>query len=222
MRIFRDLSPKEIKLVSESTVTRTAHRGRIIYTPGETEEALFFVIAGTVHLYRLSREGRKLIVETVGPMGLFGEMPLAGCSMGDLFAEAAEDCMICAMGRADVRRLLLAKPEVALRMLEETSRRLYRARARLGDIAFKGIPARVASLLLRLSQNGSRPIEGTSHQELADMVGVYRETVTSALGKLRAEGILGVKRGRISILNAGKLRDKAEEEMLRTRYAYAH
>ncbi len=68
MRIFRDLSPDEMKMVESSTVMTTAHKGKLIYQPGETGEVLFLLKNGAVHLYRLSAEGRKFIVQTVGPM----------------------------------------------------------------------------------------------------------------------------------------------------------
>lgn len=217
MRIFRDLSPEEMKMIEASTVMTTAPKGKIVYMPGETGEVLFLLKKGSVHLYRLSSEGRKLIVQTVGPMTFFGEMGVVGQKMHDLFAEAAEECTVCVMSRADVERLLTTKPKVALRMLEEVSQRMHDVQERLGDSAFKGIPARIASLLLSLSDNGSKPLQGTRHQDLADMMGVYRETVSNALGSLRDEGIIELSRKEISILDPKRLREKAEEEVLRKR-----
>lgn len=217
IKIFRDLSPEEMKMVESSTVMTTSPKGKIIYMPEETGEVLFLLKKGSVHLYRLSSEGRKLIVQTVGPMTFFGEMTIVGQNMYDLFAEAAEDCTVCVMGRADVERLILKKPQVALRMLEEVGQRMHEAQARLGDSAFKGIPARVASLLLSLSNNGSQTITGVRHQDIADMMGVYRETVSNALGNLRDEGVIDINRKEIFIRNLVKLREIADEEILRKR-----
>jgi CRP/FNR family transcriptional regulator, cyclic AMP receptor protein len=217
MRIFRDLSPDDMKMIVESTVMTTAKKGKIIYTPGETGEVLFLLKKGSVHLYRLSAEGRKLIVQTVGTMTFFGEMAIVGQNMNDLFAEAAEECLLCVMGRPDIERLILSKPQVALRMLEEIGQRMHDAQQRLGDSAFKGIPARVASLLLKLSNEGAQPIKGTTHQYMADMIGVYRETVTNALDSLRDQGIIDVRRKEIVVLEAEKLRLVADQEMLRRR-----
>ena len=217
MRIFRDLSPDDMKMVVESTVMTTAKKGKVIYMPGETGEVLFLLKKGSVHLYRLSSEGRKLIVQTVGPMTFFGEMAVVGQNMQDLFAEAAEECLVCVMGRPDVERLMLSKPQVALRMLEEIGQRMHDVQERLGDSAFKGIPARVASLLLKLSDDGAQPIKGTTHQDLADMLGVYRETVTNALDSLRDQGLIEVRRKEIIVLKPEQLQDVAEQEALRRR-----
>lgn len=217
MRIFRDLSPDDMKMIVESTVMTTAKKGKMIYMPGETGEVLFLLKKGSVHLYRLSSEGRKLIVQTVGPMTFFGEMAVVGQNMQDLFAEAAEECLVCVMGRPDVERLILSKPHVALRMLEEIGQRMHDVQERLGDSAFKGIPARVSSLLLKLSNEGAQPIKGTTHQDLADMLGVYRETVTNALDSLRDQGLVEVRRKEIIVLKTEQLQDVAEQEALRRR-----
>ncbi len=217
MRIFRDLAPAEMKMIEKATVMATVHKGKLIYTPGETGEVLFLLKKGSVHLYRLSSKGRKLIIQTIGPMTFFGEMASVGQNMYDLFAEAAEDCLVCVMGRADVEQLILTKPQVALRMLEEIGQRMHEIQEQFGDCVFKGVPARVATLLLRLSRDGKQPITGMRHQDLADMIGIYRETVTTALDHLRDAGLISISRKGIAILNPEQLREVAEEEILRER-----
>ncbi len=214
-RIFRDLSKNEMQMIIDSTVMKTAIKGQIIYMPGETGEILFMLKKGSVHLYRLSAEGRKLVIQVIEPMTFFGEMALIGQNMYTLFAEAAEDCTICVMGRADIERLMLMRPQVAFRMLEEIGQRMHNAQAKLSDSVFKGIPARVATLLLSLSQNDTQTIKEVTHQDIADMIGVYRETVSNALGRLRDEGIININRKEISVLDMQRLRELAEEETLR-------
>lgn len=217
MRIFRDLSPEEMKMVDKSTVMTTAAKGKIVYMPGETGEVVFLLKKGAVHLYRVSSEGRKFIVQTIGPMTFFGEMATLGHNMHDLFAEAAEECLLCVMGRADIERMILWKPQIGLRMIEEIGQRMHDVQGRLGDNVFKGVPARVASLLLKVSNDGEYPVKGLTHQDLADMLGVYRETVTNALDGLRHDGMIEVSRKEIVLLNVAELSSVAEEEILRKR-----
>ncbi len=202
-----------MKVVTRSTVRTSAPKGKMMYMPGETGEVLFLLCEGSVHLYCLSSEGRKFIVQTIGPMTFFGEMPLVGQSMHDLYAEVAEDSTICVMSQAEVEKLILWKPQVAIRMLEEIGQRVHDLEKRLGDSALKGTRARIALLLLKLSNYGAQPIKGMSHQDLADMIGVYRETVTIRLDQLRDEGIIDINRREISIVNLQRLRQVAEEEM---------
>src|SRR5262245_35685597 len=152
-------------------------RGRVFYRPEEPGEVLFILKEGRVQLYRISPEGKKLIIATLGPHTLFGEMALVGAKMHNTFAEALDDCLIYVMSRTDLERLILSRPQVALRILELTGKRLVDAEERLRNMAFKGIPARLASLLLGLAEEqGSNEISGMTHQDLAESVGTYRET----------------------------------------------
>jgi CRP-like cAMP-binding protein len=139
-------------------------------------------------------------------------MALLGTKLHNTFAEAVEDCVICVMSRNDLERLILSKPQVALRILEITGRRLREAEERLENMAFKGIPARLASLLLRLAQEqDSNDITGLTHQDLAESVGTYRETATQVLNDLKAEGYIEIGRKRITILNPDGLSAVADE-----------
>jgi CRP-like cAMP-binding protein len=73
-------------------------------------------------------------------------------------------------------------------------------------MAFKGIPARLASLLLRLSaERGSPDITGLTHQDLAETIGTYRETATQVLNDMKAQGLIEIGRKRITIKDAEKL-----------------
>ncbi|MFO7633540.1 MAG: Crp/Fnr family transcriptional regulator [Caldilinea sp.] len=211
LTVFQDLSPREMEDLNRITTMSTVPKGRVFYRPEEPGEVLFILKEGKVQLYRISPEGKKLVITTLGSHTLFGEMALLGAKMHNTFAEAAEDCLICVMSRNDLERLILSKPQVALRILEITGRRLRDAEERLENMAFKGIPARLASMLLRLSEEqGSHEITGFTHQDLAESVGTYRETATQVLNDLKAEGYIDIGRKRITILNIDALTAVAE------------
>lgn len=202
IEIFQDLAPKEIEELDRITTISTVKKGKVFYRPEETGEVLFLLKKGRVHLYRISPEGKKLVIASLGPGTMFGEMPLLGQQMHNTFAEAVEDCQICVMSRKDLERLILSKPQIALRVLDITGRRLREAEERLETMAFKGIPARLASLLLRLAnESGSNEVVGFTHQDLAETVGTYRETATQVLNDLKAQGLIEIGRKRITILN---------------------
>ena len=151
LAVFQDLTPREMEDLNRITTMSTVAKGRVFYRPEEPGEVLFILKEGRVQLYRISPEGKKLVITTLGPHTLFGEMALLGTKMHNTFAEAVDDCLICVMSRTDLERLILNKPQVALRILDITGKRLREAEERLENMAFKGIPARLASLLLRLS-----------------------------------------------------------------------
>jgi len=209
--LFRDLSARDLTELELVTTLTTVTRGRVFYRPEDPGERLFLLRQGRVQLYRISPEGKKLVIATLGPGALFGEMALLGQQMHNAFAEAMEDCSIMVMSRADLERLMLSDPTIGRRILALTQRRLTDAESRLEDMAFKGIPARLASLLLRLSADqDSDSITGLTHQDLAETIGTYRETATQVLNDLKADGLIEIGRKRITILDADRLRDIAE------------
>jgi CRP/FNR family cyclic AMP-dependent transcriptional regulator len=209
--IFQDLTEAEIEEIDRAITVSSCRRGKILYMPEDTSEVLFLLKQGRVQLYRISPDGKKLVIATVGPGSVFGEMALIGQGMHNTFAEAIEDCVLWVMSRDDVERLLVTKPRVALRIFETLGNRLREAEARLEEIAFKGIPARLASLLLQLAdEQGSDAVTGLTHQDLGEQIGTYRETTTQTLNTFKAEGLIDIGRKRITILDRLGLQRVAE------------
>jgi len=113
------------------------------------------------------------------------------------------------MNRRDVERLITSKPLVAIRLLGMMGKRLREMEERLQQSLFRDVPSRLAALLLRLrTENGSDTIELT-HEQLAERLGVYRETVTTALSHLRSEGMISMARREIHLTNLPELEKKA-------------
>ncbi len=210
--IFRDLSEAEVQEIDRATTITTAYRGKILYMPEETGEVLFMLKEGRVQLYRISPEGKKLVIATIGPGTVFGEMAFIGQGMHSSFAETLDDSVLLVMSRTDVERMLATKPQVALRIFEVLGRRLRDAEARLAEIAFKNIPARLASLLLQLAEEqGSNAITGLTHQALGEQIGTYRETTTQTLNTFKSAGLIDIGRKRITILDGDGLRRMADQ-----------
>ena len=201
--IFQGMTPEELREVERVTTTRAFRRGAVIYTPGETGEALFLLREGAVQIYRMSPEGRKLVIAHLFPHSFFGEMTCIGQGMYDTFAEVTEDSTIVTMNCEVLNRLLVAKPEIARRILEAFGRRVIEAERQLEDTVFKGIPARVAALLLREAEGDA--VDGLTHQDIAERLGVYRETATNALNELKAAQVISIGRKHISILDRTRL-----------------
>jgi CRP-like cAMP-binding protein len=203
IEIFQDLTEEEFNEVDQATKMSTSKSGRVFYTPEETGEVLFLLKNGRVQLYRLSPDGKKLVVAVLERGSVFGEMSLVGQGMHNTFAEAIEDSTLCVMSKADVERLILTKPKVAMRIMHAMAQRLIEAEGQLEDIAFKSIPARLASLLLKLTdqETASSVVKGYTHQDLAEMLGTYRETTTQTLNDFKGRGWIDIGRKHIEILD---------------------
>ena len=134
-------------------------------------------------------------------------MSLVGQGMHNTFAEALEECTLCVMSRMDVERIIQEKPQVALRFLESMAIRLQNTESKLEDLAFKSIPVRLAALLQDLASesNTGDIIEGYTHQDLAEMLGTYRETATQTLNEFKSQGWVEIGRKRIRIVDASAI-----------------
>lgn len=206
IEIFRDLSLAELAEMDRQITMSGCEPGKIFYMPEDSGEVLFLLKKGRVQLYRLSPSGKKLVVATLGPGAIFGEMSLVGQGMHNTFAEAIDECMLCVMSRADVERLMREKPEVALRFMESLGERLTQMERRLEDIAFKSIPARLADLLMRLAEEeGTDQVTDYTHQDLGEMLGTYRETITQTLNEFKADGLVEIGRKKIILLDRERL-----------------
>jgi CRP-like cAMP-binding protein len=212
IEIFQDLSDQEMEEMDRSTTMSTCEPGRVFYGPDEIGEVLFLLKKGRVQLYRLSPEGKKLVVAILEKGAIFGEMSLVGQGMHNTFAEAVDECTLCVMSRMDVERIVEEKPQVALRFLESMAIRLRKTEEKLEDLAFKSIPVRLAALLQDLageSKSGDT-VEGYTHQDLAEMLGTYRETATQTLNEFKSHGWVEIGRKRIRIVDPSALNLQAQ------------
>lgn len=202
MDLFQGLTAEEIALLDGMTRLITCKKGQLLYSPQETKELLFLLKKGAVQLYRLSPEGKKLVITTLEPNTFFGEMALVGQRMYDTFAEAEEDSTLCIVLRENLVHLLLMKPAIALNLLETLGRRFLEMEQTLENIAFKSARARVASLLLSIAeQRKSNNILGVRHQDLAERAAILRETVTEVLAEFKAARLVELGWRKIIILN---------------------
>ena len=207
--IFRDLSHEEVERIGRMTTMTTCMTGKVFYTPDDRSEVLFLLKKGRVQLYHLSPSGKKIVTGVVEPGAFFGEMALIGQGMQRTFAEAMDECILCVMSRADVERYLLSHPKVATRLAEALGRRLMETEARLEEMAFKSVPARLAGLLMRLAPADRDVVEGYTHQDFAEAIGSYRETVTQTLNEFKTQGLVAIERKAVRLLDRERLHEIA-------------
>jgi len=117
--------------------------------------------------------------------------------------------LICVLSRSDLQALIRRNPEVGLRLLAELGARLRQHEEDLESLAFRSLPARLAALLLREADIYGT-VDGYSHQELAERLGTYRETVSQLLGRFRGEGLVSIEPRRIRLLDREGLAAYAE------------
>ena len=213
--IFSDLAPEQRTRI-ERAISWTEHpSGQIFFAPEESGDRLYLLRRGRVRIYKLSPEGRALTLLILEPSSLFGEMALAEGWVHDTFAESMTECSIGTIGRDDLRRALNTYPSASLRFMNIMSRRLRALERKLADIAFKSVPQRLATVLLSLANPQDEQADSSTppavvrytHQQLAEMIGSYRETVTKAIGEFREAGLIRVEEDAIYLTDMARLRE---------------
>ncbi len=208
--IFQDLSEEEMQEINRMVNMVTIKKGHILYRPDEEAEVLFLLKKGKIQAYTLTAEGKRLIIDTIVPGTFFGEMPLTAQSMHQTFAEATENSLVCVLSQGDLEKLLQSKPSVAIRLVEILSNRLKETQARLEESTIRGATAKVSRGLLRLAPKLPE-LPGLTQQELADSVGLQRETVSRALQSLQEQGLVELGTKKIIILDRAGLEEAARK-----------
>jgi len=178
-----------------------------LFSAGEPipcNELLCLIQSGTVEI-RHSRH--KYPVKQINAGGLFGEMPLLGQTM--LMTEAVAGDSRAEITTIDVSTAKQLAADNPMSFIEIIGPRMallardhFRSQFQLHD-------SMVADALLHLA-NGSRTIEGVTQDELAQSIGIYRETVNPVLAELKALGLIQIHNKAITILDKDALRELSE------------
>lgn len=181
---------------------------RALFKPGKVIEkrgtSLYYLKSGSATIFRIAKNGNRFDVKRIGPGTVFGDEPLLGQSMLGAQAEAVEPSTVIFLTPGDIRKLL-SSPEIGLNVLQQVGPKLVEEERKQEQSAFQPVTSRLSALLLKL-KDSSHQVTGYTHQDLADMLGVYRETVTNALAELKADKMIKIARKRITLSNLDALR----------------
>ncbi|MBA2392078.1 MAG: Crp/Fnr family transcriptional regulator [Ktedonobacteraceae bacterium] len=209
--IFGHLQSTELGELERLATVITCPPGRIFYRPGEKGATLFLLRTGSVQLYYISQDGRKLITATLETGASFGELSLFGQTLHTSFAETVTSAQLYIFNRQDIDHLVSQRPTIALGFLHALAQRFTQLEAQLIDTTFRSTASRLAALLLQLAhtQDNALVVEGLSHEELAERLGVYRETVSAVLRELKDAGTIISSRKHITISQPAQLKEIA-------------
>ena len=207
--IFDSLPPedfKEIDMMAPMTHFNAVPKGTLVQTPEHHRDGLFFVKTGKLRMYKLNAEGRQFTTAILGSGNMFGEIDSLSFGTHDMYIETIEETLICSVLREHFEKFLLKRPELAMRFLKVLSNQLKEKEELLEKLAIGNLEDRVLHLLLKLSEQFGTENDGfvkidfpLTHQEIANMIGVTRESVTTILKDLSQKGILRTGRMQISV-----------------------
>ena len=215
--ILGPLSDEEMEDLAKRAPDTFLEQNDILYTPKEGTERLFILKEGRVQLYEVDGEGEEITLSVVEDGNVFGEMALTGQSLHGLYVRAIVPSTVVSLRREDVEDLITKKPEVGLRLVRELAERLRDSERRYADVVGKEVPARLATLILRLvdsegvvSSESFRIPTHYTHEQLASMIGCKRVAVTRAFRKLEEGGAVELADRRIVVKDMDALKELAE------------
>jgi CRP-like cAMP-binding protein len=204
--LLQGVSESAIAAFGRTGRVRTLAPGQMLFEQGDPAEAIYLVRTGRIAIRLAVADGRELVLDELHPGDLFGELALLTGQPRTSGAVARGRAEVVAIGRAEFLAALDSEPKLARRVLDCLARRLRSSSEREGALAFLEAPARLAQLLLRLDrQSGAAGLITASQEELAQHVGLARQTVAKSLGQWRRLGWLLTGRGRIVLLNRAAL-----------------
>lgn len=190
----------------KAVVMRSVRSGDVVATAEELSTGLFILMNGQAQLVCHNNEGRRLSVSRLGPGSIFGDgAMLTSQAASGVFAEALEDCQIWVLPQSHARVMTERYPIIGWGMLQTFGRRLRQVEDRLEEVAYKKLPQRLARLLLDLGAGPDKTQIRTSHQSLADMLGTYRETISTILRGFKKDGLVELGYRRISVKDPAAL-----------------
>ena len=214
--LFEQLSETEAGQLNRRALTRTFKRGAVIYSPTQPGESVMVLASGRVKIKDITVGGRETIMAFIEEGELFGELALMDGDTRQEYAETVDTCQVLVIPREDLLALMETRPDIALSVTKLIGLRRRRIETRLRNLLFLPSRDRMLHILLELAEShgdrtGNRveiriPL---SHQDIASLIGVTRETATLTLGQMQTEGLVAVSRRRIVIRDLAGLRRPA-------------
>jgi CRP-like cAMP-binding protein len=210
--LFERLTPEQAARLERRALLRTFKRRELIYCPTEPGQSVLLLARGRVKIKDLTPDGKETILAFLEEGEVFGELALLDGEPRREYAEAVEDSRVLVLPREDLLGLMEQRPDLALAITKLVGLRRRRIENRLRNVLFLSSRERLLRLLGELVEaHGDRRGDRCeirlplSHQELAGLIGVTRETVTVVLGQLQQEGLIQVRRRRLTVLDCPRL-----------------
>jgi CRP-like cAMP-binding protein len=210
--LFSTLAEEDLAQVAELAVPRTFASGEVVFREGDASDTCYVIRSGHARAVIEHPDGRSITLAQFGPGEIFGELAMLGGEPRSATVEAIEESEAIAILGPDMRRLLRAHPDLAIKLIASLGRRLREANDRLSRQSFQTVQSRVAAVLSQLVK-GARN-EGASDRDvlitatqadLAQLAGSSRESASRFLAVLERAGIITQGRGRLTVHDSAAL-----------------
>ncbi len=210
--LFRKLSPEETAYIESNSFSRTYPARSSVYLPNENADAVFLVADGMVKVSSLGSDGKESILTFIGQGEVFGELALIDVGCRDELVEAVSRTTVVMIPAEIIHRVIARRSDLALAVTKLVGLRRQRIERRLKNLLFQSSRERLIHLLLDLEEQfGQETTDGIqlrlklSHQDMANLIGTTRETVTGILGDLRNEKLVQCQRCKVVLTQPARL-----------------
>jgi CRP-like cAMP-binding protein len=204
--LFEGIPVAKLTELSAAVEIREIPRRQVIYLPGDPGDRVFFINGGRVKCSKVTRDGKELTLAYRGAGQMFGELCVMDGTPRDEMAEAMKNAIITELQREVFQELILSDPQLCFAFACIIGERRRQIETKLEHLVFRDVQAKLASLLLELSEEyGVDSEDGTqiglkiTHQEMANLIGSTRETISLTLAQFKKKGLLDLN-GRTVVL----------------------
>lgn len=193
--LFASVSDADLEVIASHVIERRYPRHATVVEEGLPGDYMYVIREGRVKVTKLSEDGREKILEFLGEGDFFGEMALLDRAPRSASVKTLDASRMLALSRNDFLASMRSSPNLAMAVVQELTRRLREAGEHASSLSFLSVKDRTKGLLVRLAREGElrgtrRVTPALTHQQMADMIGTSRETVTRVVKELKTEGWL--------------------------------
>lgn len=185
---------------------RVFSKDQLIFNAGTLVDNVYILLDGRVKIFQLSPLGKEIILWFCFSGEIFGLAEMLHNQRREVYSQACSDVEVLLINKNQFKQFLVEHPQVSLKVIDWLSCRLRELGDVLLNLASDDVTSRVIKLITRLSARYGKLVDDVihldiplTHQEIADMIGASRQTVTAVLGKLKREGILRIENRAIYI-----------------------
>ena len=215
--VFADLEAADLTAIGRITAERRVERNRTVFAEGDPGEGFHFIRSGKVKVFKSSEDGKEHILNILGPGDVFAEVLLFNEAPYPASATAIEDSVIGVIRNRDLEALLVDYPKIAVRIIRVMSKKLQYIQSRIKLLALSDSQAKVAQALDYLTERYGRQTDRgwevaleINRQDLANMAGTTRETVSRVFRTLKDDGVIDDDERRLVVRDRRRLRDYFE------------
>ncbi|MHC4233515.1 MAG: Crp/Fnr family transcriptional regulator [Planctomycetota bacterium] len=215
MALLKSLTLSQIEELRGLGTVRSYRKNESVYELGQPTNALYLVLRGRARLRDKDRDGRDIAVTFAAEGEAFGLEALAGLPQRTLSASAAEASEFLSIEADALRELLIRDGALTRHLLRHAAEVMTHMEERTKMLAFLDVPSRLAGTILWLADRygvaGDRGVEVPywfTHQEMADLIGSTRETVTTVLAEFKREGLVDSRNHHFMVLDRDALKGR--------------